>query len=113
MRDAAGRADRVEQRDGLARLPAHHHRTEQRAGGGRCRNRRAVACRRSARNGADAVLVNTAIAVAQDPVAMARAFRLAVEAGRTAFEAKLAPVSSAAHATSPIQPLLDDVLSLK
>ena len=63
--------------------------------------------------GADAVLVNTAIAVAQDPVAMARAFRLAVEAGRTAFEAKLAPVSSAAHATSPIQPLLDDVLSLK
>ena len=51
--------------------------------------------------------------MAQDPVAMARAFRLAVEAGRTAFEAKLAPVSSAAHATSPIQPLLDDVLSLK
>ena len=63
--------------------------------------------------GADAVLVNTAIAVAQDPVAMARAFRLAVVAGRTACEAKLEPVSSAAHATSPIQPLLDDVLSLK
>lgn len=63
--------------------------------------------------GADAVLVNTAIAVAQDPVAMARAFRLAVEAGRTAFEAKLAPQSHGAQATSPIQPLLDDVLNLK
>jgi thiazole synthase len=37
--------------------------------------------------GADAVLVNTAIARADDPVAMAEAFRLAVEAGRTAFHA--------------------------
>lgn len=60
--------------------------------------------------GADAVLVNTAIAVAQDPVAMARAFRLAVESGRIAYEARLAPVSDAAHATSPILPLLDDLL---
>lgn len=40
--------------------------------------------------GADAVLVNTAIAVAGDPVAMATAFKLAVEAGRSAFEAGLA-----------------------
>ena len=39
--------------------------------------------------GADAVLVNTAIAQAGDPVAMARAFRLAVEAGRAAFLAGL------------------------
>lgn len=37
--------------------------------------------------GADAVLVNTAIARAEDPIAMAGAFRLAVEAGRTAFHA--------------------------
>jgi thiazole synthase len=37
--------------------------------------------------GADAVLVNTAIARADDPIAMAEAFRLAVEAGRTAFHA--------------------------
>ncbi len=39
--------------------------------------------------GADAVLVNTAIAVAGDPVRMARAFAMAVEAGRDAFEAGL------------------------
>ncbi|MCE7628584.1 thiazole synthase, partial [Vibrio fluvialis] len=36
--------------------------------------------------GADAVLVNTAIATARDPIAMARAFKLAVEAGRLAYE---------------------------
>ncbi|MFX6230829.1 thiazole synthase, partial [Acinetobacter baumannii] len=39
--------------------------------------------------GYDAVLLNTAIAKAADPVAMANAFRLGVEAGRTAFEAGL------------------------
>jgi hypothetical protein len=39
--------------------------------------------------GADAVLVNTAIAVADDPVMMARAFRLAVEAGRLARQSGL------------------------
>ena len=37
--------------------------------------------------GYDAVLLNTAIAKAADPVAMANAFRLGVEAGRTAYEA--------------------------
>jgi thiazole synthase len=51
--------------------------------------------------GADAVLVNTAIAVADDPVAMALAFKLAVEAGRIAFEAGLGPQSSTAQASSP------------
>ena len=46
--------------------------------------------------GADAVLVNTAIAVSSNPVQMAAAFKMAVEAGRMAFEAKLAsPVSHA------------------
>jgi thiazole synthase len=56
--------------------------------------------------GADAVLVNTAIAVAADPCTMARAFRLAVEAGRAAFEAGLSPESEAASATSPLTAFL-------
>lgn len=51
--------------------------------------------------GADAVLVNTAIAVAGDPVRMARAFRRAVEAGREAYEAGIGPRSAAARASSP------------
>lgn len=52
--------------------------------------------------GADAVLVNTAIAVANDPIAMARAFRQAVDAGRTARECGLPEPSSQASATSPL-----------
>ena len=51
--------------------------------------------------GADAVLVNTAIAVAGDPVRMARAFALAVEAGREAFEAGLGARRAEAAASSP------------
>lgn len=51
--------------------------------------------------GADAVLVNTAIAVAGDPVRMANAFRIAVEAGREAYEAGLGRVSQSASASSP------------
>ena len=58
--------------------------------------------------GADAVLVNTAIATAQDPVAMARAFCLGVEAGRMAYEAKLAPKSYEAVASSPFTSFLFD-----
>lgn len=57
--------------------------------------------------GADAVLVNTAIAVAGDPVAMARAFRMAVEAGRMAFEARLATPEPTAQASSPLTSFLD------
>ena len=56
--------------------------------------------------GADAVLVNTAIAVSDNPVQMAKAFKLAVEAGRMAYEAKLAPVTSKAHASSPLTAFL-------
>lgn len=56
--------------------------------------------------GADAVLVNTAIAVAGDPVAMASAFAKAVEAGRAAFNAGLGEVSSSAQATSPLTSFL-------
>lgn len=57
--------------------------------------------------GADAVLVNTAIAVAGDPVDMARAFDLAVKAGRMAFLSGLGEVSSSAKATSPLTSFLD------
>jgi len=52
--------------------------------------------------GADAVLVNTAIAIASDPVRMAQAFRKAVEAGREAREIGLAETRSTAVATSPL-----------
>ena len=56
--------------------------------------------------GADAVLVNTAIAVSQNPVLMAKAFKMAVEAGRMAFEAKLAQRSTFAIASSPLTEFL-------
>ena len=61
--------------------------------------------------GADAVLVNTAIAVAQDPVAMARAFRLGVEAGRAAFLAGQAPERKTAEASSPLTGFLETMSS--
>ena len=51
--------------------------------------------------GADGVLMNTAIAGAQDPVKMARAMRLAVEAGRLAYEAGRIPKKPYASASSP------------
>ena len=58
--------------------------------------------------GADAVLVNTAIAAAADPVAMGEAFRLAVAAGRLGYEAGLAVRSgkAEARATSPLTAFL-------
>lgn len=56
--------------------------------------------------GADAVLVNTAIAVAGDPVEMARAFKIAVEAGRMAYRAGLGAVSDSAVASSPLTSFL-------
>lgn len=52
--------------------------------------------------GADAVLVNTAIATAEDPVAMGKAFGLAVEAGRMAWLAEAAATSVTARASSPL-----------
>lgn len=58
--------------------------------------------------GADAVLVNTAIAVADDPVAMADAFRLAVIAGRKAFLAGPGAISSHANASSPLTSFLNE-----
>lgn len=56
--------------------------------------------------GADAVLVNTAIAVAGDPVRMAGAFKAAVEAGREAYEAGLGRTSKSASASSPEEGIL-------
>ena len=58
--------------------------------------------------GADAVLVNTAIATARDPEAMGRAFDLAVRAGRAAYLAELAEQSVTARASSPLTGFLDD-----
>jgi len=52
--------------------------------------------------GADAVLVNTAIAVASDPIGMARAFKLGVEAGFTAYTAGLGKEKIQAEASSPL-----------
>ena len=57
--------------------------------------------------GADAVLVNTAIAVAGDPVRMARAFAQAVVAGREAYEAGLGAQAQCAEASSPLTAFLD------
>ena len=57
--------------------------------------------------GADAVLVNTAIAIASDPVRMAIAFKLAVESGRMAYESGLGRiVQSGAMASSPLTSFL-------
>ncbi len=58
--------------------------------------------------GADAVLVNTAIAVAGDAPAMAEAFKKAVEAGRQAYCAGLGRVSDQAAASSPLTGFLED-----
>jgi thiazole synthase len=56
--------------------------------------------------GADAVLVNTAIAVAGDPVAMAEAFRFATLCGRMAYEARMGSVRKSAEASSPLTAFL-------
>jgi thiazole synthase len=57
--------------------------------------------------GVDAVLVNTAIAVAADPVGMARAFALGVEAGRRAYVAGRGPEGVRAEASSPLTGFLE------
>lgn len=58
--------------------------------------------------GADAVLVNTAIAVAGNPKVMAEAFKQAVIAGRNAYEAQLAQTVNNAIASSPLTAFLND-----
>jgi len=57
--------------------------------------------------GASAVLVNTAIAVAGDPVAIARAFKMAVEAGRIAYNARPGSVKAHAESSSPLTEFLN------
>ncbi|MGO3933775.1 thiazole synthase, partial [Rhodopseudomonas pseudopalustris] len=52
--------------------------------------------------GYDAVLLNTAIAKAEDPVAMARAFRLAVDAGRLGYQAGLMGARDFASPSTPV-----------
>jgi thiazole synthase len=59
--------------------------------------------------GADAVLVNTAIATAAEPSLMATAFKLAVEAGRAAYKAGAAAASKRAIASSPLTGFLRDI----
>lgn len=56
----------------------------------------------SMENGADACLLNTAVALAEDPEKMALAFKLGIEAGRTAYEAGRIPVKAYASASSPL-----------
>jgi thiazole synthase len=56
--------------------------------------------------GADAVLVNTAIAIASDPSRMGNAFKMAVEAGREAFLIGLGERLDSASATSPLAAFL-------
>ena len=58
--------------------------------------------------GADGVLMNTAIACAQDPVKMARAMRLAVEAGRLAYEAGRIPKKAYAAASTPTEGIVHE-----
>ncbi|MCL0077488.1 thiazole synthase [Peptococcaceae bacterium] len=58
--------------------------------------------------GAAAVLVNTAVATARDPVMMAKAFSMAVEAGRMAYLAGLGPVKLTAEASSPLTGFLNE-----
>ncbi len=59
--------------------------------------------------GADAVLVNTAIAIAGNPIRMAEAFKLAVQAGRMAYENQLASSGKVAIASSPFDLSLLDI----
>jgi thiazole synthase len=58
--------------------------------------------------GADAVLVNTALADAGDHAAMGRAFSLATQAGRMAYRAGLGPIRDTAEASSPLTGFLRD-----
>lgn len=58
--------------------------------------------------GADAVLVNTAIAVAGHSKLMAEAFNLAVKSGRMAYKAKLGQIQNSAIASSPLTSFLND-----
>jgi thiazole synthase len=53
--------------------------------------------------GADAVLINSAVALSREPAAMAQAMKLGVEAGRLAYVAGRMPRRAAASASSPVE----------
>ena len=57
--------------------------------------------------GCTAVLMNTGVALAKDPVKMARAMRLAVEAGRLAYRAGRMPRRLYAQASSPLEGMIE------
>jgi thiazole synthase len=59
--------------------------------------------------GADAVLVNTAIAVAGNSIVMGKAFKMAVEAGRMAYESQIVQSYNKARPSSPLTQFLDEV----
>ena len=59
--------------------------------------------------GADACLINTAIAIAGDPVQMAEAFAFSIRAGRQAYRAGLGTTSLTAVATSPLTAFLEEM----
>lgn len=60
--------------------------------------------------GADAVLVNTAIASSRDPVTMAKCFKAAIKSGRDAYIAGLGSVSNSANNTSPLTGFLQSAM---
>ena len=101
--DALGRADRHRPR---ARQPlcaaARCALLSRHAADHRCRHRRALACGAAMEMGFDAVLLNTAVARAADPVRMARAFAGAIEAGRSAYEAGLMEMRDMAAPSTPV-----------
>ena len=55
--------------------------------------------------GADGILLNTAISAAKDPVKMAEAMKLGINAGRLSYEAGRIPVKYTAQASSPTEGL--------
>ncbi len=66
---------------------------------------------RALEEGASAVMVNTAIAASGNAAAMAQAFKLSCQAGRTAYEAGLVSVLDSAQATSPMEEFLKEAMA--
>ncbi len=108
-RDATRCAYRYQQGIENERLPADHHRTGYCSCSSRCGYRCTKPCCRSNGDGCQRLpMVNTAIAVAGDPVEMGKAFKEAVICGRRAYEAGLGAISDCAEASSPLTAFLND-----
>ena len=106
-RHAARLAHRLQPRHPDPRPDPHHHRAGHRAGRRRCRPRRAQPRRRSHGNGRRRRARQHRHRRASDPGRMAVAFKMAVEAGRAAFEVGLARRTMASP-TSPLTAFLDE-----